>query len=43
MLEAARKEGVEPDELSFTHALSVIIRRLPEMISFPPSIQEALP
>ncbi len=43
MLEAARKEGVEPDELSFTHALSVIIRRLPEMVSFPPSIQEALP
>jgi hypothetical protein len=43
MLEAARKERVEPDELSFTHALSVIIRRLPEMVSFPPSIQEALP
>lgn len=43
MLEAARKERVEPDELSFTHALSVIIRRLPEMVSFPPSIQTALP
>lgn len=43
MLEAARKERVEPDELSFTHALSVIIRRLPELVSFPPSIQEALP
>lgn len=43
MLEAARKERCEPDELSFTHALSVIIRRLPEMVSFPPSIQDALP
>ncbi len=43
MLEAAREAGVEPDELSFTHALSVIIRRLPEMVSFSPSFQAALP
>jgi hypothetical protein len=43
MLEAAREAGVEPDEVSFTHALSVIIRRLPEMVSFSPSFQAALP
>lgn len=43
MLEAAREANVEPACLSFTHALSVVIRRLPEMVSFPPSIQAALP
>lgn len=43
MLEAAREAGVEPDELSFAHALSVIISRLPEMVSFSPSFQAALP
>lgn len=43
MLEAAREAHVDPDELSFAHALSVIIRRLPEMVSFSPSFQEALP
>lgn len=43
MLEAARDAEVDPGELSFTHALSVIIRRLPEMVSFSPSAQAALP
>lgn len=43
MLEAAREAGVEPDELSFAHALSVIISKLPEMVSFSPSFQAALP
>lgn len=43
MLEAAREAGVEPDDLSFAHALAVIIRRLPEMVSFSPSFEAALP
>jgi len=43
MLEAAREADVEPDDLSFAHALSVIISRLPEMVSFSPSFQAALP
>lgn len=43
MLEAARQAGVDPDELSFSHTLAVIIRRLPEMVSFSPSFQQALP
>jgi hypothetical protein len=36
MEEAARKQGIAPTELSFLHALNVIIRRLPEMVSFSP-------
>jgi Insertion element 4 transposase N-terminal/Transposase DDE domain len=36
MEEAARKKGIEPTELSFTHVLRVVIRRLPEMVSFSP-------
>jgi hypothetical protein len=36
MDEAARKQGIEPTELSFAHALRVVIRRLPEMVSFSP-------
>lgn len=43
MLEAAREQDVEPDELSFVHALSVVISRLPEMVSFSPSAQASLP
>lgn len=43
MVEAAREADVEPGCLSFTHALSVIIRRIPEMVSFPPCIEAALP
>jgi hypothetical protein len=36
MEEAARKQGIAPTELSFLHALNVVIRRLPEMVSFSP-------
>lgn len=43
MCQAARQDGVEPAELSFPHALHVIIRRLPEMVAFSPSGEEALP
>lgn len=34
--EAARKKGLAPTELSFAHVLRVVIRRLPEMVSFSP-------
>lgn len=43
MLEAAREQSAEPNELSFKHALDVVIRRLPDMVSFSPSAKEALP
>jgi hypothetical protein len=43
MCESARQEGIEPAELSFAHALHVIIRRLPEMVAFSPSGEDALP
>lgn len=36
MDEAARKQHVPAAELSFVHAVRVIIRRLPEMVSFSP-------
>jgi hypothetical protein len=37
MCKSARLENVEPSELSFSHALYVILRRLPEMVAFSPS------
>jgi len=43
MCQSARQEGIEPAELSFAHALHVIIRRLPEMVAFSPSGEDALP
>lgn len=43
MLGAAHEQGFDPEELSFDNALHVIIRRLPEMVSFSPSAQAALP
>ena len=43
MLEAAQHAGVEPGALSFTHTLAVVIRRIPYMVSFPPSLEAALP
>lgn len=43
MLCAAREQNADPSEFSFANALHVIIRRLPEMVSFPPSAQAALP
>jgi hypothetical protein len=36
MVEAAQKQGIPPTELSFLHAVNVVIRRLPEMVSFSP-------
>lgn len=36
MEEAGRKQNIPPSELSFIHVLRVIIRRLPEMVSFSP-------
>jgi len=43
VLGAAREEGLDPEELSFANALHVIIRRLPDMVSFSPSAEAALP
>lgn len=43
MLAAAREQKADPSEFSFANALHVIIRRLPEMVSFPPSAEAALP
>jgi hypothetical protein len=43
MHEAALEEEIEPREISFVHALDVIIRRLPEAVSFSPSGEAALP
>jgi hypothetical protein len=36
MREAAQQQNIPPTELSFLHAVRVIIRRLPEMVSFSP-------
>jgi Insertion element 4 transposase N-terminal/Transposase DDE domain len=36
MHEAAREQRISPTELSFVHAVRVVIRRLPEMVSFSP-------
>lgn len=43
MIAAAHEQGFDPEELSFVNALHVIIRRLPEMVSFSPSAEAALP
>lgn len=43
MCESAKQEHIEPDELSFSHALHVIVQRLPEMVAFSPSGENALP
>jgi len=43
MCESARAENIEPAELSFSHALRVVIERLPEMVAFSPSAEDALP
>lgn len=43
MIGAAREQGFDPEEVSFVNALHVIIRRLPEMVSFSPSAEAALP
>ena len=41
--EGALEEQIEPTSISFLHALNVVIRRLPEIVSFSPSGQAALP
>jgi hypothetical protein len=43
MHEAALEEDIEPREISFVHALDVIIRRLPQAVPFSPSGEAALP
>lgn len=37
MHEAALREDVDPDRLSFTHAVAVVRRRIPQYAAFPPS------
>jgi hypothetical protein len=37
MHEAALKEGIDADRLSFVHAVRVIRRKLPQFVAFPPS------
>jgi hypothetical protein len=36
MHEAAREQKISPTELSFVHAVRVVIRKLPELVSFSP-------
>lgn len=43
MLAAAREDHSDPAEFSFAGTLAVIIRRIPELVSFSPSAQAALP
>lgn len=43
MCKSTQQAQVEPSELSFGHALHVILRRLPEMVAFSPSGEAALP
>jgi len=40
MHEAALKNDIDPDTLSFTHAVRVIRRKLPHFVSIPPSGEE---
>jgi hypothetical protein len=42
MHEAALKADVDPDRLSFTHAVRVIRRKLPHFVALPPSGKESL-
>ena len=43
ILGAARHYGYDPSEVSFVNALHVIIRTIPNMVSFSPSAEAALP
>lgn len=40
MHEAALKEDIDPDTLSFIHAVRVVRRKLPGFVSFPPSAEK---
>lgn len=42
MHEAALKADVDPDQVSFVHAVRVIRRKLPHFVAIPPSAQENL-
>lgn len=42
MHEAALKENIDPDKLSFIHAVRVIRRKLPHFVSIPPSGESSL-
>ena len=43
MHEAALKGDVDPDQLSFTHAVRVVRRKLPHFVALPPSGPRGLP
>ena len=43
MHEAALRADVDPDKLSFIHAVRVVRRKLPHFVALPPSGQEGLP
>ena len=43
MHEAALRGDVDPDKLSFIHAVRVVRRKLPHFVALPPSGQEGLP
>ena len=43
MHEAAVKVGIDPDALSFVHAVRVIRRQLPRAVAIPPSGPASLP
>jgi len=42
MHEAALKADVDPDELSYLHAVRVVRRKLPRLVAIPPSAEESL-
>ncbi len=43
MHEAALKAGIDPDTVSFIHAVRVVRRKLPAYVSFPPSGKKGIP
>jgi hypothetical protein len=43
MHEAALKKDIDPDRMSFVHAVRVIRRRLPHAVAIPPSGPTGLP
>ena len=43
MHEAALKAGIDPDTVSFVHAVRVVRRKLPAYVSFPPSAKDGIP
>lgn len=43
MHEAALKAGIDPDTVSFVHAVRVVRRKLPAYVFFPPSAKDGVP